>query len=92
MPRRRKDTPKTTYQLRTAVTELIHWLREGQGPDPDVIVQALWLITLDGVANSGVPRGTSAKVLRLKREGSHGEVHPKHALELLKGWEHGPID
>jgi len=89
MPKRRKDTPRTTYQLRTAVTELIYWLREWQGPDPDVIVQALWLITLNGVANSGVPRGTSAKVLRLVRETSHGRTTAAKALATMKGWERG---
>ena len=74
-------------ELRTAVTEFVDLVRQWEDPDPAVMMEALWLITLDGAPNSGVPKGMSQKVLALMRDLVGGEIHPQHALELLKGWE-----
>ena len=78
--------PQPLTDLRSAVSDLIFWMREWKDPDPQVMIQALWLITLDGVPNSGV-KGMSQKVLALMRDLAKQEIHPQHALELLKGWE-----
>ena len=95
MPRQRQDmkregTPRPVYDLRVAITELIHWMRvwmERETAGPSVMMQALWLVNLAGVENSGVHRKVSAKVLRLMRDVAMGRVDPNHALELMKGWE-----
>ena len=86
---KREDTQRPIYDLRSAVTELIHWFQEWEMPDPEVMIQALWLINLDGVPNSGV-RGTTAKTLRLMREVSHDRIGPQEAFTTMKEWEvHG---
>ena len=86
---KREDTPRPFYHLRSAITELIHWMRVWKAADPAVMVQALWLVNLAGVENSGVHRKVSAKVLRLMRDVAMDEIDPNHALELMKGWEVG---
>ena len=79
--------PRTIYELRSAITELIYLLREWEMPDAEVIIQALWLINLSGVPNSGIHRKMTSQVLELMRDVAHGRVRPQHALELMKGWE-----
>ena len=88
-PLSRKQVPSVS-DLRRAVTDLVDSMRvwmKREAADPAVMVQALWLVNLAGVANSGVHRKVSAKVLRLMREVAMGRVDPNHALELMKGWE-----
>ena len=52
-----------------------------------VMLQALWLLNLAGVANSGVHEDMKLRVLSLMRDLARDNVTPEHALELLKGWE-----
>ena len=75
------------YKLRPAITELVDWFQEWDDPDPQVMIQALWIIALAGAENSGVHWSMTAKALRLMQDVAHGRVDPNHALELLKGWE-----
>ncbi len=75
------------YKLRPAITELVDWFQEWDDPDPQVMIQALWIIALAGAENSQIHWSMTAKVLRLMQDVAHGRVHPNHALELLKGWE-----
>jgi hypothetical protein len=77
-------------ELRSAVAELVFWIREWSRPRPDVITQALWLIALDGVPNSGIRRGTSARVLRLMRDVVRETMTPDEALSQLNDWEIHP--
>ena len=100
MPKRRQDvlreqTERPTYDLRSAISELVHWLNVWmeQGPTvPAVMVQALWLINLAGVPHSGVHRKMTSWVLQLMREVAHGRADPLDALNTMKGWEYGPTD
>jgi len=73
-------------QLRGAIAELVDTMRQWDNPDPDVMIEALWLITLDGVPNSGIRKGTSQKVLRLMEEAARGQVSPTEALERIGEW------
>ena len=86
-----KPTP-STFALRGAVSELVYWLKEWDTPDSDVMIQALWLINLAGVENSGIHRKVMPQVLQLMREIAQGKVRVPHALELMKGWEDGQTD
>lgn len=101
MPQERQEVIKTTYSLRSAVTELIHWMQIWSKRDESyqateegicAFLRALVLISLDGVANSGVPRGTSSKVLLLMRELAHDRMDAFMALEKMEVWEHGQAD
>ena len=79
--------PTQLYALRAAITEFIGWVKKWEDPDPAVMVQALWLLNLAGVANSGVHEAMKLRVLMLMRDLARQDIRPKHALELLKGWE-----
>ena len=79
--------PRTIYDLRSAVTELIYLLREWEMPDAEVMIQALWLINLAGVPNSGIHRKMTSRVLELMREVARGKVDPLEALNTMKEWE-----
>lgn len=81
--------PTQLYELRSAITEFIGWIKEWDDPDPAVMTQALWLLNLAGVANSGVHEKMKLRVLMLMRDVAQGKVRAEHALELLEGWEHG---
>jgi len=61
-------------------------MRQWENPDPQVMIEALWLITLDGVPNSGVRKGTSQKVLRLMEEAAQGKISPTQALGRMREW------
>ena len=89
MPKRREDIARLKYTLRSAVAEYIHWCREWEMPDAEVMLQALWVITIAGVDNSGVHWSVTAKVLRVMRDIARQQITPQHALELLKGFENG---
>ena len=95
MPRKRQDVTKATYDLRAAITELIHWMqvwmkrKKSCEAQISTMLQALWLINLAGVENSGVPRGTSSKVLLLMREVALGRTRPLRALDTMRRWERG---
>lgn len=77
-------------ELRSAVAELVFWVREWPNPQPAVMTQALWLIALDGVSGSGIPKGTSAKVLRVMQDIVIGDITPDKALSQLNDWEVHP--
>ena len=97
MPKRRKDIPRENterpiYDLRSAISELVHWMNVWmeEGPTvPAVMVQALWLINLAGVPHSGVHRKMMSQVLRLMREVAHGRADPLEALNTMKEMERG---
>ena len=82
----RDRSHRPLLHLRTAIAELVDTMRQWENPDPQVMIEALWLITLDGVPNSGVRKGTSQKVLRLMEEAAQGKVSPTKALERMKGY------
>ena len=83
----RDRSHRPLLHLRTAIAELVNTVRQWDNPDPQVMIEALWLITLDGVPNSGVRKGTSQKVLRLMEETAQKRVSPDAALDKLKGWK-----
>ena len=83
----RDRSHRPLLHLRTAIAELVDTMRQWENPDPQVMIEALWLITLDGVPNSGVRKGTSQKVLRLMEEAAQKRVSPDAALDRLKGWK-----
>jgi len=83
----RDRSHRPLLHLRTAVAELVDTMRQWDNPNPQVMIEALWLITLDGVPNSGVRKGTSQKVLRLMEEAAQKRVNPDAALDKLKGWK-----
>jgi len=76
---------RATPQLRTALTALVDMARAWQNPDPAVIVEALWLIALDGVPGSGVRKGTNRAVLSLVLDVAHGKIPPADALARMRG-------
>ena len=83
----RDRSHRPLLHLRTAIAELVDTMRQWENPDPQVMIEALWLITLDGVPNSGVRKGTSQKVLRLMEKTAQGEISLSEALERMKGYE-----
>ena len=97
MPKRCKDIPRENterpiYDLRSAISELVHWMNVWmeEGPTvPAVMVQALWLINLAGVPHSGVHRKMMSQVLRLMREVAHGRADPLEVLNTMKEMERG---
>ena len=82
----RDHSHRPLLHLRTAIAELVDTMRQWDNPDPQVMIEALWLITLDGVPNSGVRKGTSQKVLRLMEEIAQGEISPTETLERMREW------
>ena len=82
----RDRSHRPLLHLRTAIAELVDTMRQWENPDPQVMIEALWLITLDGVPNSGVRKGTSQKVLRLMEEAAQGKISPTQALERMREW------
>ena len=100
--------PTQLYDFRSAITELIHWMqvwmereravtqawmgRDATEDWADVMVQALWLLNLAGVANSGVHESMKLRVLMQMREVAHGKKDPIEALIEMKEWEHGQAD
>jgi len=82
----RDRSHRPLLHLRTAIAELVDTMRQWDNPDPQVMIEALWLITLDGVPNSGVRKGTSQKVLRLMEEIAQGEISPTETLERMREW------
>ena len=84
--------PTQLYSFRASITEFIHWVKEWDDPDPAVMTQALWLLNLAGVANSGVHETTTLRVLMQMREVSQGRKDPAEALAEMEGWERGQAD
>jgi len=82
----RDRSHRPLLHLRTAIAELVDTMRQWENPDPQVMIEALWLITLDGVPNSGVRKGTSQKVLRLMEEAAQGKISPTQVLERMREW------